>query len=114
MFVKKSYFSHKQREASLSVITARLQDPTAELINRSGQRLEDKPEQDGFPSFSGGKTGQPLLMRLNFRPGPSRATVSTKDRRAAPKLALLARRLVQSLSLQRRCFDLLSGALKKN
>lgn len=43
MIVKKSYFSHKQHEAFLSVITARLQDPTAELINRSGQRLEDKP-----------------------------------------------------------------------
>lgn len=39
------------------------------LIDWSGQRLEDKLKQDGFPSFSQGKIGQPLLMWLNFRPG---------------------------------------------
>lgn len=59
------------------------------LINWSGQRLEDKLKQDGFPSFSEGKIGQPLLMWLNFRPGNG-TTVSTKqqstpfDRGSAP------------------------------
>lgn len=48
------------------------------LINWSGQRLEDKLRQDGFPSFSEGKIGQPLLMWLNFRPGNG-TTVSTKQ-----------------------------------